>query len=152
MWCPSRFNITSVVIQYKHIPFLNRVENIRFFTTSYNCGNTFLDAISGHETTINLFDWFCYNNFKANPSKCYLFLSPFNLWFINIKRSSTEGSTSEKFLWVIVDSNFTFEKHINELNRNTHYLKLLKFLFSVIMFTLWTGNWLQQFLDIREII
>ena len=33
---------------------------------------------------------------------------------MNIK-NSIEGSSSEKFLGVTVDSNFTFETHINEL-------------------------------------
>ena len=96
-------------------------------TTPYNCGNTFLEVISDLETTINnLFDWFCCNNFKVNPSKCHLFLLPFNLKSINIKNFSIEGSSSEKFLGVTVDSNFTFEKHINELckkgNQKLHAL------------------------------
>ena len=83
--------------------------------------------ISDLETTIdNLFDWFCCNNFKVNPSKCHLFLSSFNLKSINIKSSSIEGSSSEKFLAVTVDGNFTFEKHINELckkgNQKLHAL------------------------------
>ena len=56
-------------------------------TTLYNCGNTFFEAISDLETTIdNLFDWFCYNNLKTNPSKCHLFLSYFNSKSININR------------------------------------------------------------------
>ena len=85
-------------------------------TTPYNCGNTLLEAISNLETTRdNLFDWFCKYNFKVNPSKCHLFLSPFNLKSINIKNSSIEGSSSKKFLGVTADSNFTFQKHINEL-------------------------------------
>ena len=96
-------------------------------TTPYNCGNTFLEVISDLETTIdNLFDWICCNNFKVDPSKCHLFLSPFNLKSINLKNFSIEGSSSEKFLGVTVDSNFTFEKHINELckkgNQTLHAL------------------------------
>ena len=96
-------------------------------TTPYNCGNTFSEVISGLETTTdNLFDWFCCNNFKANPSKCHLFLSQFNLKSINIKNSSIAGSSSEKFLGVTVDSNFTFEKCKNELckkgNQKLHAL------------------------------
>ena len=56
-------------------------------TTLYNCGNIFFEAISDLETTIdNLFDWFCYNNLKTNPSKCHLFLSYFNSKSININR------------------------------------------------------------------
>ena len=84
--------------------------------TPYNCWNTFLEVISDLETTKgNLFDWFCCNNFKVNLSKCHLFLSPFNFLSKNIKNSSIERSSSENFLGVSVDSNFTFEKHINEL-------------------------------------
>ena len=85
------------------------------------------EVISDLETTINnLFDWFCCNNFKVNPSKCHLFLSPFNLKSKNIKNVSIEGSSSKKFIGVTVDSNFTFEKHINELckkgNQKLHAL------------------------------
>ena len=42
-------------------------------------------------------------------------MSPFNRKSINIKSSVIEGSSSEKFLGIKIDSNFTFEKHINEL-------------------------------------
>ena len=52
--------------------------------------------------------------------------APFNLKSINIKNFSVEGNSSEKFLGVTVDSNFTFEKHINELckegNQKLHVL------------------------------
>ena len=90
----------------------------------YNCGNTF---ISDLEKTIDyLFDWFCSNNFKVNPSKCHLFLSPLTLKSINIKNSSIEGSSRQKCLGVTVDSNFTFEKPINGLckkgNEKLHVL------------------------------
>ena len=84
-------------------------------TNSYNCRSTFLETISDLEITLdNLFNWLCYNNFKANASKCHLFLSPFKAKSINIKSSVIEDSSSEKFLGITIDSNFTFEKHINE--------------------------------------
>ena len=39
-------------------------------TTPCNCRNSFLKTISDLEITLNnLFNWFCYNNFKANASK-----------------------------------------------------------------------------------
>ena len=83
-------------------------------TTPYNRGSTFFETISDLEITLdNLFNWFCYNNFKVNASKCHL--SPFSAKSINIKSSVIEGSSSEKFLGITIDSNFTFEKHINEL-------------------------------------
>ena len=81
--------------------------------TPYNCGSTFFETISDLEITLdNLCNWFCYNNFKVNASRCDL--SPFNAKSINIKSSVIEGSSSEKFLGITVDSNFTFEKHMNE--------------------------------------
>ena len=123
---PLLFNVNIIdlfLIEHYRSDFTNYADD----TTPYNCGNTFLEVISDLETTINnLFDWFCCNNLKVNSSKCHLFLSPFNLKSINIKNFSIEGSSSEKFLGVTVDSNFTFEKHINELckkgNQKLHAL------------------------------
>ena len=34
-----------------------------------------------------------------------------------VRKGSTEGSSNKKFVGVAVDSNFTFEKHLNELCR-----------------------------------
>ena len=98
---PLLFNISIIDL----FDFSNYADD----TTPYNCGNTFLKVISDLETTIdNLFNWFCCNNFKVNPS------------------SFIEGSSSEKFLGVTVDSNFTFENHINGLckkgNQKLHAL------------------------------
>ena len=85
-------------------------------TAPYNCRSTFLETISDLEITLDkLFNWFCYNNFKANASKCHFFLSPFNTNFNNTKSSVIAVSSSEKFLGITIDSNFTFEKHVNEL-------------------------------------
>ena len=112
---PLLFNISIIdlfLIEHHRSDFSSYADD----TTPYNCWNTFLEVISDLETTIdNLFDWFYCNNFKVNPPKCHLFLSPFNFLSINIKDSSIERSSSEKFLGVTVDSNFTFAKHINEL-------------------------------------
>ena len=61
------FDINAIylfLIEHYRSDFSNYADD----TTQYNCGNTFLDAISDVETTIdNVFDWFCYNNFKVNP-------------------------------------------------------------------------------------
>ena len=123
---PLLFNINTIdlfLIEHYRSDFSNYADD----TNPYNWGNTFLEVISDLETTIdNLFNWFYCNNFKVNPSKCHLFLSPFNLKSINIKNFSIEGSSSEKFIRVTVDSNFTFEKHINKLckkgNQKLHAL------------------------------
>ena len=84
-------------------------------TTLYNCKSTFLETISDLEITWDNFsNWFCYKNFKANASKFHLFLLHFNAKSINITSSIIEGNSSEKFLGITIDSNFNFEKRINE--------------------------------------
>ena len=100
------------MIEHYRSDFSNYADN----ATPHNCVNTFLEVMPGLERTMdNLFDWSSCDNFKANPSKCHLFLSSFNLDSINIKNYSLEASSNEKFLGVTVDSNLTFEKHIDEL-------------------------------------
>ena len=87
-------------------------------------GVYFFEIISDLEITLDkLFNRFCYNNFKGNASKCHLFLSPFNAKSISIKGSVIEGSSSEKFLGITIDSSLTFAKHINELCKKVN-LKL----------------------------
>ena len=74
-------------------------------TTPYDCGSAFFETIPDLEITLDkLFNWSCYNNFKANTSKCHLFLSPFNAKSINMKSSAIEGSSSEKFLGITIES------------------------------------------------
>ena len=75
-----------------------------------------METISDLERTLhNLFNWFCFNNLKASASTCHLFLSPFNAKSISIKSSAIENSSSEEFLSITIDSNCTFEKHMNDL-------------------------------------
>ena len=75
-----------------------------------------METISDLEITLdNLFNWFCYNSFKANTSKYHSFLSPSNTTSISIKSSVIEGRSSKKFIDFTINLNFTFQKHINEL-------------------------------------
>lgn len=82
---PLLFNINVTdlfLIEHYRSDFSNYTDD----TNPHNCGATFLEVISDLEIKIgNLFDWFCCNNFKVNPSNCYFFLSPFNVKSINIK-------------------------------------------------------------------
>ena len=71
-----------------------------------------METISDLEITLDpLFNWFCYNNCKANASKGHPFLSPCNAKSINIKSSVIGGSSSEKFCGITIDSNFTFKTY-----------------------------------------
>ena len=67
-----------------------------------------------------------------------------------MKNFSIEGSSSEKFLGVTVDSNFTFEKHINELckkgNQKLHALaRCTKYMSTEIRRTLFKAFVVSQF-------
>ena len=68
-------------------------------------------------TTEEMFEWFSFNNLKANASKCHLFLSPYQPVPVNIKGSIIESSNCEKLLGIYIDSNFSFEYHINRICR-----------------------------------
>ena len=89
-------------------------------TTPYECGKNYDEVINKLEDTIEkLFNWFQYNNFKANASKCHSFLSPYKPVTIKIKESAIESSNSEKLLGVTIDSKLSFDDHITILCRKT---------------------------------
>ena len=68
-------------------------------------------------TVDKIFNWFEYNNLKANASKCYFFVSSYQQTSININRSVIKSSNSEKLLGITIDNDFSFEEHINTLYR-----------------------------------
>ena len=87
-------------------------------TTPYECGPTLNEVMNNLETTTEkMFEWFSFNNLKANASKCHLFLSPYQPVPVNIKGSIIESSNCEKLLGIYIDSNFSFEYHINRICR-----------------------------------
>ena len=88
-------------------------------TTSYECAPYYEKLKENLEFTIyKIFTWFKNNNFKANATKCHFFLSPHQSATINIDSSIIKSSNLQKLLGVTIDSNFTFERHINSLCRN----------------------------------
>ena len=48
---------------------------------------------------------------------CHFFLSPYQSAIINVDGSIIKSSNSQKLLGVTVDSNFTFEEHVNSLSQ-----------------------------------
>ena len=77
-------------------------------------------------TTEKMLEWFSFNNFKANASKCYLFHSPYQPFPVNIKGCIIESSNCEKLLGIFIDRNFSFEYRINRIcckaSQNFHAL------------------------------
>ena len=89
-------------------------------TTPYESGKNYDEVIKKLEDTIEkLFNWFQFNDFKANASKCHFFLSSFKQVTINIKESAIASSNSEKLLGVTIDSKLSFYDHIINLCRKT---------------------------------
>ena len=68
-------------------------------------------------TIYKIFNWFKYNNFKSNATKCHLSLLPYQSATIKIDGSIIKSSNSQNLYGVTIDSNFIFEEHINNLCR-----------------------------------
>ena len=60
---------------------------------------------------------FSFNNLKAYASKCHVCLFPYQPVPVNIKDSIIEIISREKLLGIYIDSNFSFEYHINRICR-----------------------------------
>ena len=89
-------------------------------TIPYECAPYYDKLKENLELTIyKIFNCFKYNNFKANATKCHFFLSPYQSATINIDGSIIKSSNLQKLLGVTIDSNFTFEQHINSLCRKS---------------------------------
>ena len=85
-------------------------------TTPYGCGPTLIEIMNNLEITAEkMFEWFSFNNLKANASKCDFFLSPYYPIPVNIQGSIIESSNCEKLLGICIDSNFSFEYRINTI-------------------------------------
>ena len=86
--------------------------------TPYECAPYYDKLKENLELTIyKIFDWFKYNNFKINATKCHFFLSPYQSTTISIDVSVIKSINLQKILGVTRDSNFTFEELINSLSK-----------------------------------
>ena len=73
------------------------------------------------ESILNgVFECYQENYFKANANKCHLFLSPFSNKKMTIPNYKIASSNSEELLGVVIDSEVTFAKHIENLCRKTN--------------------------------
>ena len=88
--------------------------------TPYECAPYYGRLKESLEMTIyKKFDFFKYNNFKANATKCHFFLSLYQSATVNINDSIIKRNNSQKRLGVTIDSNFIFEEHINSLRQKS---------------------------------
>ena len=71
-------------------------------------------------TRNGVFEWYQEEYFKANADKCHLFLSPFSNKEMTLANYKIASSNSEELLGVVIDSEVTFAKHIENLCRKTN--------------------------------
>ena len=113
---PLLFNIDLCDLFFEN--YSSDFANFADDTTPYERGHSFNEAINNLETTTEkVFEWFSFNNLKANTSKCHLFVSPYEPVSLNVRGSTIESSSCEKLLGIFIDINFTFEYHINRICR-----------------------------------
>ena len=111
---PLLFNIDICDLFFVNIT--SDIANYADDTTPYECDQHCDNLINNIELTVEkIFNWFAFNNLKANASKCHFFLSPYQDTSININGSVIKNSNSEKLLGITIDSDFTFEEHVNTL-------------------------------------
>ena len=111
---PLLFNIDICDLFFINIT--SDIANYADDTTPYECDQHCDNLIINLERTVEKnFNWFEYNNLKANASKCNFFLSPYQHTSISINGSAIKSSYSEKLLEITIDSGYIFEEHINTL-------------------------------------
>ena len=97
---PLSFNIDTCGLFFVYIT--SDIANYADDATPYEYDQHCDNLISNLEPTVEkIFNWFEYNNLKANASKCRLFLSRYKHNSINIIVSVIKSSNSEKSLGIV---------------------------------------------------
>ena len=85
-------------------------------STPYTYKDSLEDVIKSLELSTNkLFEWFKINSMKSNADKCHLLTKSDSPVTVNIGDTSIKSSNSEKLLGITIDSQLTFEPHINQM-------------------------------------
>ena len=85
-------------------------------TTPYTYGQSFDEMIEKLETDMsNIFEWFHYNVFKANPGKFHFLLSPFVDRPVKTIGFIIKASKEEVLLGVRIDSDITFQENVTSI-------------------------------------
>ena len=79
-------------------------------------GNNIEDAIIKlQNASLTLFHWFYDNQMKANPGKCHFICSIDHKVNTIVENQKICNSPCQKLLGVALDSNLTFDAHINDI-------------------------------------
>ena len=100
---PLLFNIDICDLFFVNIT--SDIANYADDITPYECDQHCDNLISNLELTVRKdFNWFEYNDLKANASKCHFFLSPYQYTLININGSVIKSSNCEKLSGIAISS------------------------------------------------
>ena len=112
---PLLFNIFICDV-FRFIPYFD-ITNYAHDNTPYSANNNIVDVLNNLKLQANILDkWFKDNYMKANPGKYHLLLSATEETnTLNIEDICINGSKCEKLLGINIDSNLTFETHVESL-------------------------------------
>ena len=119
----SMFTLANTFFQIDSSEFSSYADDNSFFASAQNHEK----LIKSLQSTLNcVFEWYQENYFKANADKCHLFLSPFSNKEMTLANCKIASRNSEELLGVVIDSEVTFAKHIENLcwktNQKLHAL------------------------------
>ena len=112
---PLLFNI-FIYDPFLFIPSFD-ITNYADDNTPYSANNNIVDVLNNLKPQANILDkWFKDNYMKANPGKYHLLLSATEETnTLNIEDICINSSKYEKLLGINIDSNLTFETHVESL-------------------------------------
>ena len=85
-------------------------------TTPYVVANNTAEVIENLTSiTKKLFNWFAYNQMKANPDKCHLLVITQEEANIQITNTTIKYSKTTKILEIMLDNKVKFKKHIENI-------------------------------------
>ena len=115
--CPLLFNI-FICDLFLFIPYFD-ITNYADDNTPYSANNNIMDVLNNLKLQANILDkWFKDNYMKANPGKYHLLLSATEETnTLNIEDICINTSKCEKLLGINIDSNLTFETHVESLRK-----------------------------------
>ena len=84
--------------------------------TPYTTGNSIEEVIQKLENAVKtLFQWFRYNQMKANPDKCHFLCSSNREVSLTMENKIIKNSKFEKLLGIKLDSKLNFNSHIHDI-------------------------------------
>ena len=124
VWSSTRVNFRTFVVQYFHMRYFHMFYFLEDFdianygddSTPYCAGRSAKFVVNNSEQSSTiLFERLNNNYMKVNTSEGHLLLSGNSRATATIHNSYTESEDEQLLLGITIDSNLTFENHINSI-------------------------------------